>query len=132
MVVAGLGTIVGIGIGFAMQTSILAVQNAVDIADMGMATSTALLARTLGGTVGTPLFGAVLAAGVPAHHATAAEFADALPWVFAAAVPGRPPRHPVRRSCSRSARSAASATAPTSPSTPSSPRTEPFGAAISV
>jgi EmrB/QacA subfamily drug resistance transporter len=86
-VVAGLGTVVGIGIGFAMQTSILAVQNAVDIADLGMATSTALLARTLGGTVGTPLFGAVLAAGVPAHHATAAQFADALPWVFASAVP---------------------------------------------
>ena len=87
VVVAGFGTIVGIGIGFAMQTSILAVQNAVDVADLGMATSTALLARTLGGTVGTPLFGAVLAAGIPAHHATAAEFADALPWVFASAVP---------------------------------------------
>jgi hypothetical protein len=70
-----------------MQTSILAVQNAVDLADLGMATSTALLARTLGGTIGTPLFGAVLAAGVPAHHATAADFADALPWVFASAVP---------------------------------------------
>ena len=85
--VAGMGTIVGIGIGFAMQTSILAVQNAVDLADMGMGTSTALLARTLGGTVGTPLLGAVLAAGLPAHGATAAQYADALPWVFAAAVP---------------------------------------------
>ena len=87
VVVAGLGTVVGIGIGFAMQTSILAVQNAVDITDLGMATSTALLARTLGGTIGTPLFGAVLAAGVPAHHASAADFADALPLVFASAVP---------------------------------------------
>jgi EmrB/QacA subfamily drug resistance transporter len=86
-VVAGLGAVLGIGIGCAMQTSILAVQNAVDPADMGMGTSTALLSRTLGGTIGTPLFGAVLAAGLPAHHATAAQFADALPWVFAAAVP---------------------------------------------
>jgi hypothetical protein len=86
-VVAGLGAIVGIGIGFAMQTSILAVQNAVATADLGMATSTALLARTLGGTIGTPLFGAVLAANVPIHHATAADFAEALPWVFASAVP---------------------------------------------
>ncbi len=85
--VAAMGTIVGIGIGFAMQTSILAVQNAVDLSDMGMGTSTALLARTLGGTVGTPLLGAVLAAGLPAHDATAAQYADALPWVFAAAVP---------------------------------------------
>jgi hypothetical protein len=33
------------------------------------------------------LFGAVLAAGLPAHHPTAAQFADALPWVFATAVP---------------------------------------------
>ncbi len=87
VVVAGFGAVVGIGIGFAMQTSILAVQNAVDVADLGMATSTALLARTLGGTVGVPLFGAVLAAGLPAHHATAAQYADALPWVFASAVP---------------------------------------------
>jgi EmrB/QacA subfamily drug resistance transporter len=86
-IVAGLGAVVGIGIGFAMQTSILAVQNAVDVADLGMATSTAILARTLGGTVGTPLFGAVLAAGLPAHHPTAAQYADALPWVFASAVP---------------------------------------------
>jgi MFS family permease len=86
-IVAALGGVVGIGVGFAMQTSILAVQNAVDIADLGMATSTALLARTLGGTIGTPLFGAVLAANVPVHHASAADFADALPWVFASAIP---------------------------------------------
>ncbi len=86
-VVAGMGAVLGIGIGCAMQTSILAVQNAVDAEDMGMGTGIALLSRTLGGTIGTPLFGAVLAAGLPAHHATAAQFADALPWVFAAAVP---------------------------------------------
>lgn len=86
-VVAGLGAILGVGIGCAMQTSILAVQNAVDPDDMGMGTGTALLSRTLGGTIGTPLFGAVLAAGLPARHATAAQFADALPWVFATAVP---------------------------------------------
>jgi EmrB/QacA subfamily drug resistance transporter len=85
--VAALGALVGVGIGFAMQTSLLAVQNGVDPADLGMGTSTALLARTLGGTVGTPLFGAVLAAGLPAHHATAADFAGALPWVFIVAVP---------------------------------------------
>jgi EmrB/QacA subfamily drug resistance transporter len=87
VLVAGFGAIVGIGIGFAMQTSLLAVQNAADQGDMGMATSTAMLSRTLGGTVGTPLFGAVLALNVPTHHATAADFADALPWVFACAVP---------------------------------------------
>ena len=76
--VAALGGVVGIGIGFAMQTSLLAVQNGVDPEDLGMGTSTALLARTLGGTIGTPFFGAVLAAGLPAHHATASDFAGAL------------------------------------------------------
>jgi MFS family permease len=86
-VVAGFGAVVGVGIGFAMQTSILAVQNAVAGADLGMATSTAMLARTLGGTIGTPLFGAVLAAGISAHDPTASQYADALPWVFATAVP---------------------------------------------
>jgi EmrB/QacA subfamily drug resistance transporter len=86
-VVAALGAIVGIGIGFAMQTSLLAVQNGVDPGDLGMGTSTALLARTLGGTIGTPLFGAVLSAGLPAHDATAADFAGALPWVFVVAAP---------------------------------------------
>ena len=36
---------------------------------------------------GTPLLGAVLAAGLPAHGATAADFASALPWVFIVAAP---------------------------------------------
>ena len=90
------------------------------LADMGMATSTAMLARTLGGTVGTPLFGAVLAAALPAHHATAAEFADALPWVFASAVPVGL----LAILFGSSSRTASFAAPARSPSTPSSPPTD--------
>ena len=77
----------GVGCGLIFQPSILAMQNGVEQADLGLATSTSLLCRQLGGTLGTPLLGAVLAAGLPAHGATADDFASALPWVFAVAAP---------------------------------------------
>jgi EmrB/QacA subfamily drug resistance transporter len=86
LVAAG-AAVLGAGVGFVMQTSLLAVQNRVDPADLGIATGSALLGRTLGGTVGTALFGAVLAAGLPASGATAADYAGALPAVFLSAVP---------------------------------------------
>jgi EmrB/QacA subfamily drug resistance transporter len=105
LVASMLGCVVGTGVGFVFQPSILAVQNGVDHADLGLATSTALLCRQLGGTVGTPLLAAVLAAGVPAHGATAADYASALPWVFIVAAPMgllalacavKLPEHPLR------------------------------------
>jgi EmrB/QacA subfamily drug resistance transporter len=86
-VAAAFAAVLGAGIGFVMQTTLLALQNRVEAADLGIATSTALLTRTLGGTVGTALFGAVLAAGLPASGATPADFADALPMVFLVAIP---------------------------------------------
>lgn len=79
--------VLGTGIGCVMQTTLLALQNRVEPADLGLATSTVLVARTLGGTVGTALFGAVLAAGLPGANATAAQYAGALPAVFLVAVP---------------------------------------------
>jgi EmrB/QacA subfamily drug resistance transporter len=84
---AAFAAVLGTGIGFVMQTTLLALQNRVESADLGIATSTVLLARTLGGTVGTALFGAVLAAGLPASGATRADYADALPVVFLVAIP---------------------------------------------
>jgi EmrB/QacA subfamily drug resistance transporter len=82
------GGILGLGVGFVMQTSLLALQNSVEHRDLGIATSTALLCRILGGAIGPPIFGAVLNAGLPDDGArTAAAFADALPPVFLAAVP---------------------------------------------
>ncbi len=50
----------GAGLGMTMQTIVVAVQNAVDMRDMGVATSAVTFTRSLGGAVGTALFGAVL------------------------------------------------------------------------
>jgi EmrB/QacA subfamily drug resistance transporter len=52
--------ILGAGIGFSMQTVVVAIQNAVDFRDMGVATSSATFFRSLGGAIGTAICGAVL------------------------------------------------------------------------
>jgi MFS family permease len=82
------GGLLGLGVGFVMQTTLLAVQNAVDHRDLGVATATALLHRLLGPTIGIAVYGAVLNAGLPDEGPrTAADFAHALPPVFLTAVP---------------------------------------------
>jgi EmrB/QacA subfamily drug resistance transporter len=53
--------VLGLGLGFTMQVLVLAVQNAVDYAHLGVATSTATLFRSMGGTIGVPIFGAIFA-----------------------------------------------------------------------
>ncbi len=53
--------IVGLGLGMVMQVLVLAVQNAVDYADLGVATSGATLFRSMGGALGTAALGAVFA-----------------------------------------------------------------------
>jgi EmrB/QacA subfamily drug resistance transporter len=50
----------GLGLGCVMQTLVLAVQNAVDYEQLGVATSGASLFRSMGGSIGTPIFGAIL------------------------------------------------------------------------
>lgn len=57
----------GAGLGFTMQTVVTAVQNSVDLRDMGAATSSMTFFRSLGGAFGTALFGAVLNNRL-AHH----------------------------------------------------------------
>ena len=52
--------IVGAGLGLSMQTIVIALQNSVDFADMGVATSSNTFFRSLGSVFGTALFGAVL------------------------------------------------------------------------
>lgn len=52
--------IVGAGLGLSMQTIVIALQNAVDFADMGVATSANTFFRSLGSVFGTALFGAIL------------------------------------------------------------------------
>ena len=53
--------LLGAGLGFVMQVLIIAVQNAVEYRDLGVATSNAILFRFIGGSLGTALLGAILA-----------------------------------------------------------------------
>jgi hypothetical protein len=61
LTIAGLMLMLGFGLGFVMQILIIAVQNAVEYHDLGVATSNAILFRFIGGSLGTALLGAVLA-----------------------------------------------------------------------
>src|SRR5437763_643810 len=49
----------GLGLGMVMQVLVIAVQNAVDYADLGVATSGATLFRLVGGSLGTAVLGAI-------------------------------------------------------------------------
>jgi EmrB/QacA subfamily drug resistance transporter len=53
--------ILGAGLGFVMQVLVLAVQNAVPYSQLGVATSAATLFRSIGGSLGTAILGAVFA-----------------------------------------------------------------------
>jgi EmrB/QacA subfamily drug resistance transporter len=52
--------VLGMGMGLILQVLVIAVQNAVDTSDLGVATSSATFFRSLGGAFGTALFGAIL------------------------------------------------------------------------
>jgi EmrB/QacA subfamily drug resistance transporter len=51
--------VLGLGLGMVMQVLVLAVQNAVDYSDLGVATSGATLFRSIGGSLGTAALGAI-------------------------------------------------------------------------
>jgi EmrB/QacA subfamily drug resistance transporter len=59
----------GAGMGLTMQTIVVAVQNAVEYRDMGVATSSATFFRSLGGAIGTAVLGAVLSSRLDHHLA---------------------------------------------------------------
>jgi EmrB/QacA subfamily drug resistance transporter len=75
--------VLGLGLGFVMQVLVLAVQNAVAYEELGVATSTATLFRSMGGAIGVPIFGAIFS------NRLASELASRLP----PAVLGRLPAH---------------------------------------
>jgi EmrB/QacA subfamily drug resistance transporter len=54
--------VVGLGIGLTMQVLVLAVQNCAPPKDVGVATSAATFFRSMGGSLGVALFGAIFAA----------------------------------------------------------------------
>jgi EmrB/QacA subfamily drug resistance transporter len=56
--------VLGVGIGMTMQNLVLAVQNTVAASDLGAASSAVAFFRTLGGTVGVSVLGAVLSTHV--------------------------------------------------------------------
>ena len=58
--------VVGMGLGMVMQVLVLAVQNSVDYEDLGVATSGATLFRSIGGSLGTAVLGAVFTARLTA------------------------------------------------------------------
>jgi EmrB/QacA subfamily drug resistance transporter len=53
--------LLGVGIGASMQVLVIAVQNAVDYRDLGAATSGTTFFRSIGGSFGTAIFGAIFA-----------------------------------------------------------------------
>ncbi len=61
--------IFGLGLGMTMQVVVTAVQNTVDRRNMGVATAAVAFFRTMGGAIGTALFGAILNTQLPKHLA---------------------------------------------------------------
>jgi EmrB/QacA subfamily drug resistance transporter len=71
-VVAIYAFLFGIGLGLAMMTIVTPIQNAVEMRDMGVATSATAFGRSLGGAIGTALFGAILTTRLAAYLGDAA------------------------------------------------------------
>jgi EmrB/QacA subfamily drug resistance transporter len=69
--------VLGLGLGFVMQVLVLAVQNSVEYKDLGVATSGATLFRSMGGTIGVSIFGAIFSTQLAAK--LAASFPHGLP-----------------------------------------------------
>ena len=101
--------VVGLGLGLLMQNLVLVIQNNVPSQHLGAATSAAQFSRTIGGTMGVSVMGAILSAGLPdgGGTGTAAQLADAIHPVFLVAIPIMAvtfllawfiPEHPLRRS----------------------------------
>ncbi len=84
--VAALLVLFGLGFGMVSQVLTVAIQNNVERRDLGIATASANLFRSLGGSVGVAVFGALFAGRLdgPLSATTAA---DALHTVFLAAAP---------------------------------------------
>jgi len=59
--------LLGLGMGVGMPILNLAIQNEVEQKDLGVATSSSQLFRSLGSTIGTAVFGAMLTAGILTH-----------------------------------------------------------------
>jgi Na+/melibiose symporter-like transporter len=79
--------VVGVGLGFFVQVAVLAGQNAVEPALLGVATGVLNFFKTMGGAFGAALFGAILAARLSATAHTTADLTSAFHAVFIWTVP---------------------------------------------
>ncbi|MGC4762004.1 MDR family MFS transporter [Micromonospora sp. DT46] len=77
----GYMVVIGVGLGLCMQSLILAVQNSVSMRDLGAGTSSATFFRSLGGSFGVAILGAVLSSRLTS------ELADRLPGAIAVLPP---------------------------------------------
>jgi EmrB/QacA subfamily drug resistance transporter len=73
--------LIGIGMGFVTLTTLVVVQNCLDISDLGIATASNQFARTLGGTVGVGICGSFVTAKISqaAHTLVNSGLTDAIP-----------------------------------------------------
>ena len=90
--------VLGIGMGFLMQTTMLIAQNSVEQRDLGVASSAATFLRSIGGSFGVALFGAIFA------HRLQDSLAEQLGPAAAERVSSRRQLRPGRRSASLPAR----------------------------
>jgi EmrB/QacA subfamily drug resistance transporter len=99
VVVSAFAVLFGLGLGFNMQTLVLAIQNSVPPQDMGVATSSATFFRQMGGTLGTAVFLSVLFGSVVGNIKDAFAAAAKTPAFQQAltdpAVTGNPDNQPV-------------------------------------
>jgi EmrB/QacA subfamily drug resistance transporter len=82
--------VLGLGVGLVMQVLVLAVQNAVEYRNLGVATSATTLFRSIGGSIGVSLFGAIFAASLAANLAAGLPAGMPLPAAAPAAIQALP------------------------------------------
>lgn len=75
--------LMGVGMGMAMLSMLLAVQSSVAREQLGVATSLGQFTRSIGGAVGVAVMGAVVASTIPSGGSTPAALADGLHRAFA-------------------------------------------------
>ena len=107
--------VLGLGLGLVMQVLVLAVQNAVDYSELGVATSGATLFRSIGGSFGASVLGAIFASQLT-HNLSAGSPRPAGPAAAADSTP------PSSRSCRRPCTTPTSTRSPTRSTSSSSSR----------
>lgn len=77
--------VLGIGLGLTMQILVLSVQNSVPVRDLGVATSAVNFFRSMGGSIGVAVFGAILSSRLAVEMASRLP-ADAPPELLGSSV----------------------------------------------